>query len=76
VVLKVDQKSLESFEMWCWSRIEKIHGTDRVRKEVLQGVKEGRNIPRTERRNVNWISYIYHRDFFLYHIIKRKTEGM
>jgi hypothetical protein len=27
---KVDQKYLESFEMWCWRRLEKIGWTDRV----------------------------------------------
>jgi len=30
---KVDQKYLESFKMWCWRRIEKIHWTHRVRNE-------------------------------------------
>jgi hypothetical protein len=30
---KVDQKYLESFEMWCWRRMEKISRTDRVRNE-------------------------------------------
>jgi hypothetical protein len=28
---KVDQKYLESFEMWCWRRMEMISWTDRVR---------------------------------------------
>jgi hypothetical protein len=28
---KVDQKYLESFEMWRWRRMEKISWTDRVR---------------------------------------------
>jgi hypothetical protein len=28
---KVDQKYLESFEMWCWRRMEKISWSDRVR---------------------------------------------
>jgi hypothetical protein len=28
---KIDQKYLESFEMWCWRRMEKISWTDRVR---------------------------------------------
>jgi hypothetical protein len=28
---KVDQKYLESFEMWCWRRMEKISWTDHVR---------------------------------------------
>jgi hypothetical protein len=41
----VDQKHLESFEMWCWRRMEKISWTDHVRKEeVLLRVKEQRNI--------------------------------
>jgi hypothetical protein len=30
---KVDQKYLESFEKWCWRRMEKISWTDRVRNE-------------------------------------------
>ena len=33
---KVDQKYLESFEMWCWRRMEKISWTNRVRNEVLE----------------------------------------
>jgi hypothetical protein len=41
----VDQKHMESFEMWCWRRMEKISWTDHVRnEEVLLGVKEQRNI--------------------------------
>ena len=30
---KADQKYLESFEIWCWRRME-ISWTDRVRNEV------------------------------------------
>jgi hypothetical protein len=45
---KVDQKYLESFEMCCWRRMEKISWTDRVRnEEVLHRVKEERNIVHT-----------------------------
>jgi hypothetical protein len=41
----VDQKHLESFEMWCWRRMEKISQPDYVRNEdVLLRVKEQRNI--------------------------------
>jgi len=29
----VDQKHLESFEMWCWRRMEKISWTDHVRNK-------------------------------------------
>ena len=37
----VDQKYLESFEMWCWRRMEKISWTDHVRnEEVLLTVNE------------------------------------
>ena len=40
-----DQKCLESFEMLCWRRMEKIIWTDHVRnEEVLLRVKEQRNI--------------------------------
>jgi len=41
----VDQKHLESFEMWCWRRMEKTSRTDHVRnEEVLLRVNEQRNI--------------------------------
>jgi hypothetical protein len=45
---KVDQKYLESFEMWCW-RME-ISWTDRVRNEVLHRVKVERKIQRSIKR--------------------------
>jgi hypothetical protein len=48
---KVDQKYLESFEVWCWRRMKKISLTDRVRnEEVLHTVKEERNILYTIKR--------------------------
>jgi hypothetical protein len=38
----VDQKQLESFEMWCWRRMEKISWTDHVRnEEVLESRSRG-----------------------------------
>ena len=41
----VDQKHLESFEMWCWIKLQKISWTDGVRNEkILQRFKEERNI--------------------------------
>jgi hypothetical protein len=44
-VSAVDQKHLESFEMWCWRRIKKISWPDNVRsEEVLLRVKEQRSI--------------------------------
>ena len=56
----MDQKHLESFEMWCWRRMEKISWTDRVRNEdVSLRVKEQRNIlHEIHNRKANWIGHI------------------
>jgi hypothetical protein len=58
---EVDQKYLESSEMWCWRRMEKISWTDRVRKEgALHRGKEERKILQTiQRRKANWIGHIW-----------------
>ncbi|MGX9339094.1 hypothetical protein, partial [Pantoea dispersa] len=38
---KMEKKYLESFEMWCWRRMEKVKWTDRMRNyEVLRRVGE------------------------------------
>ena len=51
---KVDQKYLESFEMWCWRIMEKISWTDRVRnEEVLQRVKESQGGEEYPTKNKN-----------------------
>ena len=56
----VDQKHLESFEMWCWRRMEKIIRTDHVtNEEVLLRVKEQRNIlHEIHKRKAKWIGHI------------------
>jgi len=76
-LLAVDQKHLESFEMWCWRRMEKISGTDRVRnEEVLLRVKEQRNILREiSKRKSNWIGHILRRNCLLQHVIEGKIIG-
>jgi hypothetical protein len=73
----VDQKHLESFEMWCWRRMEKISWNDHVRNEdVLLRVKDQRNIlHEIRKRNANWIGHILRRNCFLQRVIKRKTRG-
>jgi hypothetical protein len=77
LVRKVDQTYLESFEMWCWRRMEKISWTDRVRnEEVLHRVKEVRNIVHTvKRKKANWIGNMLRRNCLLKHAIKGKLEG-
>jgi hypothetical protein len=40
----VDHEYLQSFEMWCWRRMEKIRWTDRMKMNKLHVVKEEINI--------------------------------
>jgi heme exporter protein D len=72
-----DQKHLESFEMWCWRRMEKISWTDYVRSvEVLLSVKEHRNIlHEINKQKANWIDHILHRNCLLQQVIERKIKG-
>jgi hypothetical protein len=45
---KVDEKYLESFEMWCWRRMEKVSWTEHVNnEEVLHRVEKEGNILHT-----------------------------
>jgi hypothetical protein len=71
-----DQKNLESFEMWCWRRIEKISWTDRVRNEaVLLTVKERRNIlHEISKLKANWIGHILCRNCLLQQVIEGKIK--
>jgi hypothetical protein len=72
-----DQKHLESFEMWCWRRMEKISCTDHVRnEEVLLRVSEQRNIlHEIRKRKANWIGHILRRNCLLKEVIERKIQG-
>jgi hypothetical protein len=73
----VGQKQLESFEVWCWGRMEKISWTDHVRNEdVLLRVKEQRNIlHEIRKRKANWIGYILHRNCLLQRVTEGKIKG-
>ena len=74
---KVDQKHLETFEMWCWRRMEKISWTDHVRnEEVLLRVKEQRNIlHEISKRKANWIGHNLRRNCLLQRVIEGKIKG-
>jgi hypothetical protein len=74
---EVDQKYLESFDMWCWRSMEKMSWTDRVRnEEVLHRVKEERNIVHTiKRRKATWIGHILRRNCLLKQVVEGKLEG-
>jgi hypothetical protein len=73
----VDQKHLESFEMWCWRRMEKISWTDHVRnQEVLLGIKEQRNIlHEIRKRKAKWIGHILCGNFLLQRVTEGKIQG-
>jgi hypothetical protein len=73
----VDQKHLESFEMWCWRRMEKISWADHVRnEEVLLRVKEQRNIlHEIRKRKANWIGRILRRNCLLQRVTEGKIQG-
>ena len=73
----VDQKQLESFEMWCWRMVEKISWTDHVRnEEVLLRVKEQRNIlHEIRKRKANWIRHILRRNCLLQRVVEGKKKG-
>jgi hypothetical protein len=62
----VDQKHLDSVEMWCWRRME-IIWIDHVRNnEVLLRVKGQRNIlHEISKRKANWIGHILRRNCLL-----------
>jgi hypothetical protein len=76
-VWAADQKHLESFEMWCWRRMEKIIWTDRVRnEEVLLRVKEQRDIlNEVSKRKASWIGHILRRNWLLQRVIEGKIKG-
>jgi hypothetical protein len=71
LTIRADQKHLESFEMWCWRRMEKVSWTDHVRnEEVLLRVKEQRNILHEIcKRKANWIGHILRRKCLLQQVI-------
>ena len=73
----VDQKHLESFEMWCWRRMEKISWTDHVRNvEVLLRINEQRNIlHEIRKRKANWIGHILLRNCLILQGIEGKIKG-
>ena len=72
-----DQKYLESYELWCWRRMEKISWTDHVRNEqVLLRVKKQRNIlHEISKWKANQIGHILRRNCLLQRVIDGKIKG-
>jgi hypothetical protein len=61
----VDQKHLESSEMWCWRRMEKISWTDHVRN-ILHEIRK---------RKANCIGHILRRNCLLQRVLKEIYKG-
>jgi hypothetical protein len=74
----VGHKNLESLEVWCWRRMEKISWTNSVRnEEVLLRVKKQRNIlHEISKRKANWIGHILRRNCLQQYVIVGKIKGM
>jgi hypothetical protein len=72
----VDQKRLESFEMWRWRRMEKISWPDHVKnEEVLLRVKEQKSIlHEIRKRKANWIGQLSRRNCLLQRVIEGKIQ--
>jgi len=78
VLNKVEQKFLESFEMWCWRRMFRVSWTERSTNEnVLNGIKETRKILSTIiERGWNMIGhFLRHEEELLHIIIEGKMNG-
>jgi hypothetical protein len=73
----VDQKNLESFEIWGWRRMDKISSTDHVRnEEVLLRVKEQRNIlHEISKGKANLFGHILRRICLLRQVIDGNIKG-
>lgn len=74
---KREKKYLESFEMWCWRRIEKVKWNERVTNdEVLRRVGERKIILNTIiQRKANWIGHILRREGLIHDVIEGKIKG-
>ena len=73
----MDYIYFKSFEMWFWRRKKKIIWAYHVKsKEVLQSVKEERNIVyKIKGRTASWIGHILHRICLLKYFVEGKIEG-
>jgi hypothetical protein len=71
-LVKLDQKYLKSFEIWCSRSKEKVIRTGRVRNESLCQMKEERiSYLQLKVRRTNWIDHIVQKNWHIRYV----TEG-
>jgi hypothetical protein len=70
-------KHLESSEMLCWRRMEKISWTDQVRNEegLLRVKKQRDMLHEISKWKANWIGHILLRNCLLQHVIEGNIKG-
>ena len=69
---KLERKYLESFEMWCWMRMEKIKWSEKLANEkVFERIRENRIlINNILRRTVNCTGHILRINCLLHDVIE------
>ena len=69
---KLERNYLESFEMWCWRRMEGIKWSDKVTtEEIIKRIGEKRTLLNNVlRRKANWIGHILRRNCLLHNVIE------
>lgn len=78
ILNKAEQRTLESFEMWCQRRMLRVGWIEhRTNESILSEIDEGREILKTIRaRRQNIIGHILrHENELIYRIIERQMEG-
>jgi hypothetical protein len=72
---KVDHKYLDSFEVFCWRKMEKISWTDHVRnEEMLLKIQGGEKYPKKNKKNEGRIIHIFRRNCLQRHFVEGKIE--
>jgi hypothetical protein len=76
---KINQKYLESYEMWCWWRIGAISCTDRVKRKSKYCVEPRKKETfcrkyKLQRWRAKWIGHVVRRNCLLKLIIEGKIE--
>ena len=71
---KLERNYLESFEMWCWRRMEKIKmARESNNEQVIDHIGEKRTLLNNIlHRKSNWIGHILRRNYLLHDDIKGK----
>ena len=64
---KLERKYMESFEMWCWRRTEKIKWSEKVTSEQVLDLKGEKRtfINNIQGTKANWIVHILRRNCLL-----------